>query len=337
MTKANLFDALAKVHSRMCPFTASSPDVLMLNENLPYEEVREIVRTSRAGNAVVINDCQEITGVLTKAGLIMSMLKRETQLNSELNAILQTMYNGLLVLDTNSTIVKLNRATEKILSTTRERAGGLRADALLPGLKLDEVLIGGRPSVGHLYTGQGMNLLCNITPITREGKITGAIIVFQDVTDLVRIITELESVTKLYRTLQSVMDLAYDGIIVVDEQGLITMTNQAAERFLRRTEKPYRGQARRRAHREYPDHEGHLDRGPEMNQLQFISGTPYVCPPCPLSEMARWWGPWARSCFGTLMRSRIWPGNSHTSPRRSRVPPGPNPRWSKPGTGSIRS
>jgi len=283
MTKANLFDALAKGAQPDVPIHGLfTTDVLMLNENLPYEEVREIVRTSRAGNAVVINDCQEITGVLTKAGLIMSMLKRETQLNSELNAILQTMYNGLLVLDTNSTIVKLNRAAEKILSTTQERAGGLRADTLLPGLKLDEVLIGGRPSVGHLYTGQGMNLLCNITPITREGAITGAIIVFQDVTDLVRIITELESVTKLYRTLQSVMDLAYDGIIVVDEQGLITMANQAAERFLRRDGNHIVGRPVEELIENTRIMKVIRTGVPEMNQLQFISGTPYVVSSLPI-------------------------------------------------------
>lgn len=283
MTKANLFDALAKGAQPDVPIHGLfTTDVLMLNENLPYEEVREIVRTSRAGNAVVINDCQEITGVLTKAGLIMSMLKRETQLNSELNAILQTMYNGLLVLDTNSAIVKLNRAAEKILSTTQERAGGLRADTLLPGLKLDEVLIGGRPSVGHLYTGQGMNLLCNITPITREGAITGAIIVFQDVTDLVRIITELESVTKLYRTLQSVMDLAYDGIIVVDEQGLITMANQAAERFLRRDGNHIVGRPVEELIENTRIMKVIRTGVPEMNQLQFISGTPYVVSSLPI-------------------------------------------------------
>ncbi|MDX9760750.1 MAG: CBS domain-containing protein, partial [Desulfomonilia bacterium] len=277
MTKANLFDALVKGVQPDVPIHGLfTTDVLMLNENMPYDEVKEIVRTSRAGNAVVINDCQEITGVLTKAGLIMSMLKQETKLNSELNAILQTMYNGLLVLDTNSTVVKLNRAAEKILSTTQDRAGGMRADSLLPGIKLDEVLIGGRPSVGYLYTGQDMSLLCNITPIAREGAITGAIIVFQDVTDLVRIIAELESVTKLYRTLQSVMDLAYDGIIVVDEQGLISMANQAAERFLRRNENHILGRPVEEVIENTMIMKVIRTGVPELNRLQFISGTPYV-------------------------------------------------------------
>ena len=169
MTKANLFDALARGGMPDMPIHGLfTTDILMLNENLPYEEVKEIVRTSRAGNAIVVDDRREVTGVFTKAGLIMAMLKRETQLNSELNAILQTMYNGLMVLDGNCTVVEINRAAEKILSTTQAMAKGRPADSLLPGLKLDDVLLGGRSSVGYLYSDQDMSLLCNITPITRE-------------------------------------------------------------------------------------------------------------------------------------------------------------------------
>lgn len=283
MTKANLFDALAKGGLPDMPIQdVFTTDILMLNENIPYEEVREIVRTSRAGNAIVVNDHQEITGVFTKAGLIMAMLKRETQLNSELTAILQTMYNGLLVLDMNSTVVELNKAAEKILSTTQREARGRQADSLLPGLKLDDVLLGGRSSVGYLYSAQDMSLLCNITPITREERITGAIIVFQDVTDLFRIVTELESVTKLYRTLQSVMDLAYDGIIVVDEQGCISMANQAAERFLRSDETHIVGKPVEELIENTRIMKVIKTGVPEMNQLQFIRGAPYVVSSLPI-------------------------------------------------------
>ncbi len=44
--------------------------------------------------------------------------------------------------------------------------------------------------------------------------------------------TELDSVKKLYHTLETVMELAYDGIVVVDENGLITMANRSLAEFL---------------------------------------------------------------------------------------------------------
>lgn len=283
MTKANLYDAIAK--GRMPDLAIVglyTTDVLTLNEKLTYDEVKEIVRMSPAGNAIVVNDGGEVRGIFTKAGWIMAMLKRETQLNSDLNAILQTMYNGLIAVDKGGLVIEINKAAQKALSLSASDALGRKAAELLPGLQLDEVLEQGRPSVGYLYSIREISLLCNITPITREENVTGAIIVFQDVTDLVRIITELESLTKLNRTLQSVMNLVYDGIIVVDEKGCISMINQAAERFLRRNEDLIVGKPVDEIIENTRILQVLKTGVPEVNQLQFIRGVPYVVSSFPI-------------------------------------------------------
>ncbi|HQG30592.1 MAG TPA: sigma 54-interacting transcriptional regulator [Deltaproteobacteria bacterium] len=283
MTKANLYDALANGIMPDMPIRGLyTTDVLKLSDNLTYEEVKEIVRTSPAGNAIVVNDDDEVRGIFTKTGLIMAMLKRETQLNNDLNAILQTMYNGLLAVDQKGRIIEINKAAQNALSIGASDALGRRAADLLPGLQLDDVLMQGRPSVGYLYTIREISLLCNITPITREGSITGAIIVFQDVTDLMRIITELESVTKLNRTLQSVMNLVYDGIVVVDEKGCISMINQAAERFLRRNEDLIVGKPVDEIIENTRIPQVLKTGVPEVNHLQFIRGVPYVVSSFPI-------------------------------------------------------
>lgn len=283
MTKANLYDATASGMAPDKPIRGLySTDILKLSEDLSYDEVKEIVRTSHAGNAVVVDDRNEVKGVFTKAGWIMAMLKRETQLNSDLNAILQTMHNGLIAIDGNSRIIEINKAAQKALSVEAAQALERKVTELLPGLQLDAVLEKGLPSIGYLYSARDISLLCNITPITREDRITGAIIVFQDVTDLMLIITELESVTKLNRTLQSVMNLAYDGIIVVDEKGLLSMVNKAAESFLRRNAdlivgKPVEEVIENSRIRQV------LKTGvPEINHLQFIRGVPYVVSSLPI-------------------------------------------------------
>jgi PAS domain S-box-containing protein len=283
MTKANLFDALAEGMQPQTPIQDFySRDVLKLGESLSYDEVKEIVRTSRAGNAVVVNDKGEVTGVFTKPGWIMAMLRRETQLSSDLGTLLQTMYNGLIAIDGKGAVVEINRAAEKALSVSAERAMGGKVQDILPGLALECVLSDGQALVGHLATVREISLLCNITPITREGRITGAIIVFQDVTDLVRIISELESVTKLYRTLQSVISLVYDGIIVMDEKGVISMANQAAERFLRRNQDTVVGRPIDEVIENTRIHQVLKTGVPEINQLQFIRGVPYVMSSLPI-------------------------------------------------------
>ena len=212
----------------------------------------------------------------------MAMLKEETQLNSRLGAILHTMYNGLIALDANGIITDINTAAQTILATDASRAIGKPAGRMLPGLKLDDILTHGNPSVGILHSQEEMSLLCNITPITCDQSITGAIIVFQDLTDLMRIVTELESVTKLYRTLQSVMDFAYDGIIVVDETGCISMINKAAQRFLRKQEDLILGKPVEKVIENTRLHNVLKTGVPEINELQFINQVPYVVSSLPI-------------------------------------------------------
>ncbi len=283
MTKANLYDAVAKGMTPDMPIhDLYSTDILKLDEDLSYDEVKEIVRTSHAGNAIVVNDRDEVKGIFTKAGWIMAMLKRETQLNNNLNVILQTMHNGLVAIDRKGAVVEINKAAQKALSVDGEETLGRDVTEILPGLQLESVLEKGQPSIGHLFSAHEISLLCNITPITREGKVNGAIIVFQDVTDLVLIITELESVTKLNRTLQSVMNLAYDGIIVVDEKGLLSMVNKAAESFLRRNAGLIVGKPVEEVIENTRIHQVLKTGVPEINHLQFIRGVPYVVSSLPI-------------------------------------------------------
>ncbi|MRR36548.1 PAS domain-containing protein, partial [bacterium] len=283
MTKANLYDAVAEGISPGRHIRGLySKDILKLHEDLSYDEVKEIVRTSRAGNAVVVNDSGQVTGIFTKAGWIMAMLKRETQLNSDLNTLLQTMYNGLIAVDRNGRIVEVNSSALKALSLEDAPVAGRRVSEILPGLEVDEVIRSGRPSVGYLYTVQEIRLLCNITPITRDQRTTGAIIVFQDMTELIAIIAELESVTEHNRTLQSVMDLAYDGIIVVNEKGCISMINKAAEGFLRKNEDLILGKPVEEIIENTRIPRVLKTGVPEVNHLQFIRGVPYVVSSLPI-------------------------------------------------------
>jgi len=277
MTKANLFDAVAQ---GMRPETSIkeliTTDVMTLKEDVPYEEVKEVVRTSHAGNAIVVDETGSVSGIFHKAVWIRAMLGEETRLNAQLNAILQTMHNGLIAVDRECIITRINKAAETILQVDALDAVGISFGEIMPGLSLKDVLTQGKPCIGTRHTVKELSLLCNITPITREETITGAIVVFQDLTDLVRIIEELESVTRLYRTMQSVMDFAYDGIVVVDEAGCITMINKAAQRFLCNTQNRIIGMPVQEVIENTRLHKVVKTGVPEINQLQFIKGIPYV-------------------------------------------------------------
>ncbi len=284
MTKANLYDAVAAGETPDTPVRDFyiKKDVVTLQEDMPYDQVTEIVKKSKVGTAVVLNNQNKVAGIFTKASWIMAMFKNETLLNHQMQIILNSMHNGLVAMDAKGRITRLNQTAETLFGITTAQACGKPVPLFFQGLELDEVLLKGVVSIGIKSTYGDHTLLCNITPMITMGKLNGAIIIFQDLTDLECIASELESVTELYDTLQSVMEIAYDGIIVIDKKGMITMANQTAADFFHKSRenivgKPVDDIVENSRLRDV------IETGvAELHQLQFINGTPYVVSRMPI-------------------------------------------------------
>ncbi len=285
MTKANFYDAIADGLSPDTPIRELyTKNVVYAYEtdNASYTEMAKQVGSSPVSSAVILNKDEEIVGMYTKASWIMAMLDEEAYVNDQLMAMLHNMHNGMIAVNLEGIVNSLNRATEKILRATAAEAVGKPVGLILPGLNLDNVLKKGKASIGIKHSQGDLSLLCNINPIIVHDKLTGANIVFQDLTDLDRLVSELESVTEHYETLQSVMDIAYDGILVVDEESRISMINKAAAKFFRKNETDMVGQPVEKVIENTRLHKVVRSGLPEINELQFIAGTPYVVSSMPV-------------------------------------------------------
>ncbi len=230
MSKANLFDAIGAGFSLQTPITEHFVrEPVAFQESMPYSVAAETVHSTKIGSAPVVDDHGKVRGIVTKASWIMAMFREESYLNSQLRAMYDSMHNGLIVTDHQGYVTSINAAARRALGLSALEAAGKRADSILPGLDLDMVLQG-QSIIGVEHRCGPLRLVSNATPIVGQGQasskgIEGAIVVFQD-------LTELERVTELYETLQAVIDIAYDGILVVDEKCRITMVNQAMAKFL---------------------------------------------------------------------------------------------------------
>ena len=294
MTKANLYDAVAVGKSPLDPIQGLfEKKVFTMQEDMSYAEVAELVRSSHAGNAVVMDGSGCISGMFTKVSWIMAMFRKETELSTQLQAILNTMHNGLLAIDSKGIITSLNHAAEGLLHIRASQSLGRSITDFLPGLNLEATLRDYRTwkisqaLIGIRYNLKGASLVCNITPIFRRGMVDGAILVLQDLTDLDRIASELEHVKRLNKTLQSVMDFAYDGIIVVDEIARITMVNKAAADFFKKSEAEIIGKDVDLIIENTRLREVIKTGLPEINQLQFIGGVPYIVARLPIIRGGR--------------------------------------------------
>src|SRR5690606_16930678 len=65
----------------------------------------------------------------------------------------------------------------------------------------------------------------SFVPIKEWGKTTGAMAVLKDVTDFEKVATELESTKRIEKILDSALEVAYDAVVITDNDGNITKAN----------------------------------------------------------------------------------------------------------------
>lgn len=212
-------------------FVVSDPFVLQ--PNLSYEEVCEIVKTSPVGSAPVVDEGGRPVGVLEKLNMVLAALRQEGRLRSELQSVFNAMHNGVITVDRAARVVMANEAALRTLELSEQEVVGRPIREILPGFDCGGVLRSGQRCVGLKCTlPNGKALLINVSPICENGRIVGANAVFQDLTDLERVGQELSVVRELQEMLSAVIEASYEGMLVVDEQGKIMYCNHAIAEFM---------------------------------------------------------------------------------------------------------
>lgn len=233
-TKANVLDAfLGGVDLSETIQRHFTRQVVTVEVNTPFREVEQRAKQSSVGTGVVVDEEGKVLGIFTKVDLIIALFQEAEQLASELNTVYEAMPNGLIFVDRNNRIQQINPSGEKILGLKRESLKGCLFESVFPGLDLSVVLKQSQHLVGMQAQMNKVAVLCNISPV---GQVAGAVIVFQAFTDLDQVALELEATKRLYETLLTVINIAYEAIFVVDNQGKITLVNEAACQFFGKRE-----------------------------------------------------------------------------------------------------
>ncbi|HAQ07597.1 MAG TPA: sigma-54-dependent Fis family transcriptional regulator [Bacillus bacterium] len=180
----------------------------------PYRQIEEIVKTSRVGTGVVLDEENKVFGLLTKTDMVMSLLKSANTLKDQLETILEHSNIGVLMTDENMKVIYANEALTKITGRTMEPISGLRIDNVFPELSIEN-------NVHHYY--EPLRSILYISTYETVNHEPGKIILFQDISEIEKMAEELQSVKKLKVTIETTLEHAYDGILMTDEQKNITM------------------------------------------------------------------------------------------------------------------
>jgi len=149
-----------------------------------------------------------------------------------LHAVLNSTHNGIIAVDGGGVITLFNKGAEKILGIRTNDALGRKVDALFKVPSLLSTLQSGIPDVGRRVIINGRSIYSNRSPVYKDGKLAGAVAIFQESADIERLTKELAVAKDAVEILETILETTYDGIVVVDKEGKITRFNKAYQNFL---------------------------------------------------------------------------------------------------------
>jgi PAS domain S-box-containing protein len=150
----------------------------------------------------------------------------------ENQTVIEELTNAIVVIDREGIVNNVNARALELLGVTAEYALGRHMQAVYPESKLTQTILTGDTQRGIKLKIQEKNCIASRVPLYAEGEIVGAVSIFDDVTRLEQLSNRIEADRNEMSVLKTILELAYDGIIVVDANGYITMISEAYKKFL---------------------------------------------------------------------------------------------------------
>ncbi|TLS36742.1 sigma 54-interacting transcriptional regulator [Pseudalkalibacillus caeni] len=142
----------------------------------------------------------ELIGIITGRdildGLSKYIYKLEQQKNSAgaLEAILESAYEGIAVVDENGILLEFNEAYSRFTGISRDEAIGRHVKEVIDNTHLHETVKSGIPERGVLQNIQGHDMVVHRIPIWKEDRVVGAIgmLIFEGVTEVYKIYEKIQ-------------------------------------------------------------------------------------------------------------------------------------------------
>ncbi|KTE93683.1 LOW QUALITY PROTEIN: PAS modulated Fis family sigma54 specific transcriptional regulator [Desulfitobacterium sp. LBE] len=141
--------------------------------------------------------------------------------------IFDSIYNGVVAIDQQGIIKLFNEAAAKIMGVAKEETIGRRVEEVIPNTSLLEILKTGKAENNQKMHLGNCEIISNRGPICKDGKIVGAIGVFQDISDFEALSLELDNVKEINNDLDAIIESVADGIVVGSADGMILRANSA--------------------------------------------------------------------------------------------------------------
>ena len=233
ITKSHLIRSMAEASDATTIVTAvMTRDVFTLPETMSISQLQQKEEIYRYSCFPVVSADNQPVGIINRTDLVKYLSDRSMFLADEMQAVLDSVCNGVIATNAVGTVTLLNPAAESITGLSADAVIGRHVADVIPNSNLERILHTGVAELNQKqYIGE-CQIITNRSPIIKNNKVIGAVAIFQDITELQTVAAELETVKSLKSTLESAIESIFEGIVVVDKDGNITMMNQSYCEFL---------------------------------------------------------------------------------------------------------
>lgn len=195
---------------------------------IPKEaDIEELEGTEQA----VVVDENRVIGIVTKDALIRALSKKMNEYKEQFETVINASENGILAINNSGDIIVANEVVGKLLCVNKKDIIGQKIAAIIPHTLLPEIVLTEKPLLGQKIEIGKTTVIANYSPIISGGKTVGAVSVFQDISIVEKAAYELDEVQSIMLELESIFNSSFDGLTVVDGNGIMLRVNNAYERL----------------------------------------------------------------------------------------------------------
>lgn len=162
---------------------------------------------------------------------------KELPPNYHLEVILDAIHDGLVTIDKQGLVVQINTAAAEIIGIERDEALGLPVDTVIPNSRLLRVLETGEAEINRQQELEDKRILTSRIPVRdAKGSIIGAVAVFRNISEVVKLAEEITNLQEIQSMLEAIISATQDAISVVDSNGKGILINPAYKKLTGFTE-----------------------------------------------------------------------------------------------------
>ncbi|OOM75640.1 sigma 54-interacting transcriptional regulator [Clostridium sp. BL-8] len=162
------------------------------------------------------------------------MVKKTLSSNcfNEFKVILDSVSNEIIVIDCKNKIFFINESASILFRTDRKNSLGKDVNELIRNSELSYFLSEKKMELKKSIVINNLNLVLRIVPLREDKNIIGTILIFSNIENYNELLHKLDEEKNSSEILNTVIETAYDGMVIINKMAIITMISKAYTEFL---------------------------------------------------------------------------------------------------------